>query len=460
MTGYTVGAAGTILKTTNGGTNWVFLNTGYTNRLKSVYFLNVDTGYVVVNNTEVYSINAILKTTNGGINWSIYSNFESVLNDIFFTNNNSGYAVGYNGSSRGVIFNTTNAGANWNTQFLSTTAQFTSVYFVNEYTGFAGGRSNGSLYKTYNAGLNWIAISTVGAFNYFSIKLVNDSIGYVSCNDGKIQKTTNYGLNWSTISVLGLPHPLFSTYFISSDIGYVAGGSGTLVKTTNGGLNWEMQLSNTAQTLNSVFFPDKNTGYAVGNEGVIIKTINGNVYTKVSLKILMEGLYNSNFNQLLRKDSIQLYLRKNIPPFELQDSISNTIDTLTHSNTFIFSNSPTGSYYIVAKHINCIETWSKSGGEYLLNNNSIYNYDFTTSYSQAYGNNLKLKGSKYCIYSGDVNQDGFINLTDIVEIYNNSTIFTTGNYLPTDLNGDSIVDLNDVALSYNNSVGFVNVIKP
>jgi photosystem II stability/assembly factor-like uncharacterized protein len=46
-TGYTVGDGGTILKTTNGGTNWVALLNGISNGLKSVYFTNANKGYAV-----------------------------------------------------------------------------------------------------------------------------------------------------------------------------------------------------------------------------------------------------------------------------------------------------------------------------------------------------------------------------------------------------------------------------
>ena len=130
------------------------------------------------------------------------------------------------------------------------------------------------------------------------------------------------------------------------------------------------------------------------------------------------------------------------------------------SGLFTFNNAPTGTYYIAVKHLNSIETWSKDSGQYLINDGSIYNYDFTTSITQAYGNNLKLKGSKYCLYSGDVNQDGFISLFDVIPIYNDASSFVTVRFIKTDLTGDNIVDLTDVTLCYNNSSGFVRIIRP
>ncbi|MBK8983795.1 MAG: hypothetical protein IPM38_16125 [Ignavibacteria bacterium] len=57
----------------------------------------------------------------------------------------------------------------------------------------------------------------------------------------------------------------------------------------------------------------------------------------------------------------------------------------------------------------------------------------------AYGNNLVLKGSVYCIYSGDVNQDYIIDISDLSDVDNDVFIFASG-YKATDFNGDYIVE--------------------
>lgn len=181
---------------------------------------------------------------------------------------------------------------------------------------------------------------------------------------------------------------------------------------------------------------------------------------QINIEILFEGLYYPAFNQLIRKDSVLVYLRQSSSPFSIQDSAKTTIDSNLFTGFLKFYFTPTGTYYLTIKHFNSIETWSKSGGEYIVNDGLVFNYDFTSSNTQAYGNNLKLKGSKYCLYSGDINQDGFITLFDVIPIYNNSSNFVTGNYLTTDLTGDGIVDLADVTLCYNNSINFIRVRKP
>ena len=76
--------------------------------------------------------------------------------------------------------------------------------------------------------------------------------------------------------------------------------------------------------------------------------------------------------------------------------------------------------------------------------------DFTNSASQAYGSNLVLHGGKYCIYSGDVNQDGITDGSDLMKIFNDSYAGLTGRYLASDLNGDNIADAADLAILDNN----------
>jgi len=179
----------------------------------------------------------------------------------------------------------------------------------------------------------------------------------------------------------------------------------------------------------------------------------------LSVTVLMEGMYFPLFNILSRKDTVQVVLRETFTPYSIVDSSFALLDSLNYTGSFTFPTASSGRYYIVFKHFNSIDTWSKNGGEDLAG--GVTNtYNFTTSISQAYGNNMRLIGSTYCTYIGDVTQDGFITLNDVISIYNNSVNFVTGNYLPADLNGDMNVDLSDVTLCYNNTINFIRVRQP
>lgn len=110
------------------------------------------------------------------------------------------------------------------------------------------------------------------------------------------------------------------------------------------------------------------------------------------------------------------------------------------------------------KHRNTIETWSKSGGE-SFTQGGVSNFDFTTSAAQAFGSNQVLRLGKYCMWSGDVDQDQLIDINDASITDNDIFNFTTG-YVRSDVNGDDIVDLADVSTVDNNSSFFISVIRP
>ena len=74
------------------------------------------------------------------------------------------------------------------------------------------------------------------------------------------------------------------------------------------------------------------------------------------------------------------------------------------------------------------------------------NIDLYSSQSKAYGNNLKQVDNsplRYAIFSGDVNQDGSVNLADVLNINNDANTFVSV-YVVTDLTGIELVDINDV----------------
>ena len=194
--------------------------------------------------------------------------------------------------------------------------------------------------------------------------------------------------------------------------------------------------------------------YTVENSNLLVGTS-----IKVKLTTLFEGRYNIIYGLMSRRDSVNVYLRNNYSPFEIVDSATGIIDSINFSKVFSFSKASSGYYYIVIKHKQCIETWSKAGGEHLTKDTSVYSFDFTSSSSQAYYNNVKLIGSKYCLYSGDVDQNGLINLSDALSIYNDGVDFISGNVV-NDLNGDNFVDLYDLLIASSNKNNFIRVRTP
>jgi len=186
--------------------------------------------------------------------------------------------------------------------------------------------------------------------------------------------------------------------------------------------------------------------------------LQSSVSTQVNLTLAQEGFYNITANNLNLKDTVSVYLRNNGTPYSIVDSGKAVLDSASFIASFGFNNVATATYYLVVKHRNSIETWSKAGGESYTFGGTL-NYDFTSSNTQAFGNNLKLVGPKYCTYSGDVDQDGFVDGTDTQLIDNDAYAFLSG-YLPADINGDNFVDGSDALIAGNNAANFVGKIIP
>lgn len=164
--GYAVGSNDTIISTSNGGRRWKILQGGQlgeavgeddTSLYNAVQFLDKKTGWVAgiqilpSKNTQKALIQ---KTTNSGKTWVTQeTGKEDILEDIFFLNESTGWAVGENG----VIIHTTNGGETWKEQISGTEEILRSVRFVDKYTGWAvgGDLGVGAILTTNNGGKKW-----------------------------------------------------------------------------------------------------------------------------------------------------------------------------------------------------------------------------------------------------------------------------------------------------------------
>jgi hypothetical protein len=156
------------------------------------------------------------------------------------------------------------------------------------------------------------------------------------------------------------------------------------------------------------------------------------------------------------RDTVRVYLRNTTNPYVIVDTAQSYFsangDALM-GFTHILNNA---SYYVAVVHRNSIETWSAAGQTFL---DDSLRYDFTTAASKAYGNNLILRGTKYCLFGGDTNRDGVVDGSDLGGCDNDVTNFLVG-YVASDVNGDGVVDGSDLALLDNNATNFVQAIHP
>jgi photosystem II stability/assembly factor-like uncharacterized protein len=231
----TVGNSGSILRTTDGGLNWSIINSGVSDDLLSVSF--IDSFGICGAHSQT-----ILYTSNGGEDWNIAQSgwVGGGFWGTVMLSPQIGFVAGENSIFQPLLGYTTDFGQNWN---------FTAFYLNNN-----EGRATG-------------------------VEFTDMFIGYVSARvwDGRgaISKTTNSGSDWTTTF---FNNPLWDIDFpISATglIGYAIGDSGAIFKTYNAGENWQAQQSGTFARLNGVHFLDLDYGFAVGENGTILRTTTG-----------------------------------------------------------------------------------------------------------------------------------------------------------------------------------------
>jgi hypothetical protein len=154
-------------------------------------------------------------------------------------------------------------------------------------------------------------------------------------------------------------------------------------------------------------------------------------------------------------DSIKVELHNAASPF----AMSYTTKTILNRNGTATCTFPSlsGSYYIVLKHRNALETWSAAP---VSMSSSPVSYNFSTSPAQAFGSNqTQMSNGVWAIYSGDINVDQNIDLLDAPLLEADIVNFSFG-YYPTDLNGDGNVDLLDNPVLEMNTENFVFATHP
>ncbi len=178
----------------------------------------------------------------------------------------------------------------------------------------------------------------------------------------------------------------------------------------------------------------------------------------LNLTMLIQGFYNSTTN-LMIQDTARVYLRNSTAPYAIVDSAKAQLSN-AGAGVFSFGNAVNGiNYYIQLKHRNSIETWSKTVQTFT---GSSLTYNFTTAKTQAYGDNLKQVDTspvRFAAFSGDVNQDGTIDATDLSRVDNDAFNSLSG-YVPADVTGDNFVDAQDVSIVDNNAFSSVSVVSP
>lgn len=133
---------GRILKSTDGGNSWSVKTPSPGNYFTDIFFPDSAVGYAAA--TYHFSF---YRSTDAGETWLGITSMYVPLTSLYFINVNTGWVTG----SRGELYQTTDMGNSWRLQYTGTDIELNSVLFVSENTGWITG-TTGLILKTTTGG--------------------------------------------------------------------------------------------------------------------------------------------------------------------------------------------------------------------------------------------------------------------------------------------------------------------
>lgn len=225
------GSTNNIHRTTNGGKTWTDHSSGYTGmRFMDIFY--VEDSVVFMSGND----GLILRSLDGGRNWvTLKTGTSEQLWGLWFQSRKIGFAVG----SNGIILRTTNGGTVWDEIPSGVNNLLYDVVFTPSGKGFASGSN--ILLQTENGGDSW---SPVTGFPFKapadwirSMRFLDDNNGFACADIGRIYRTTDGGNSWERLNS-PTTEALFDIDFLDHDHGLICGFNGTILRTSNGGDAW------------------------------------------------------------------------------------------------------------------------------------------------------------------------------------------------------------------------------
>lgn len=458
-----------LLYSTNGGTNWTTQPNGMSDAVRDIEFASANTAYLA-GGRATSGLGQMSKSTDGGLTWNALvlspplSTYQ--INSIDFIDDNTGWAAGFAGAfAPHLLMKTTDGGLTWVQQVLETNpnGSVISVKMADANNGYVLANSGGAIYTTTNSGTNWIKTtnSYVLTTSWSNMFVLNKDVIYLhgagTSGTKLMVRSTDGGNTWTDLSAgIANKFTIFKSRWLNTRFGVASGTNGWMGITTDGGATWTESNPGFSTTVD-VDFPTKNAWFTVSDRNgqyQIGRKLETTSSISVNVNVGIEGFWNGT-SQV--SDTVTVELRNAASPYAVVDQGKTVLTPGVSYGSVEFFTAGAGSYYIVVKHRNSIETWSAAPVAMVAGGN--YNYSFMTAATQAYGSNMVLKLGRYCIYSGDVDQDGSVDASDFSQVDNDAFNFVSG-YVASDVTGDNTVDASDASVVDNNSFNFVQKITP
>jgi photosystem II stability/assembly factor-like uncharacterized protein len=301
---------------------WEKINTGFDYILKGIEFPDGQSqiGWAGGQSVTWMGDGIVLKTTNGGTTWSsLWTGADQGVEDICFTDMNTGYIGGWSG----YFAKTTDGGLTWTPMTPGTDIYYYAcIDFKDAQHGVVGAQTNSStipaaVYYTSDGGATW---ATGTGLTGIPVKVVYTTANtyFIVNNSGEIQKSTNGGQTWTSVKTgLGT---LVGIDFYNPMIGIATADDGYLYLTFDGGNTWSNQQTGFGQPIwHDAAWMDQNTVYTCGTpEYIYMSTDGGSTWVddypiNTWTQALYEVICNADGSTYIC--SSQGYFFRKVPPF-------------------------------------------------------------------------------------------------------------------------------------------------
>jgi photosystem II stability/assembly factor-like uncharacterized protein len=219
---------------------------------------------------------AIVHSNDGGKIWSRQdSGSSNSLLGVAFVNEREGWVVG----ELGVILHTKDGGVKWENQQSPVPDQrLLKVQFISEREGWVVG-TYGVILHTLDGGAHWEKLPFKEDITLNDLSFLNSSEGWVVGEFETILHTTDGGRTWQKQRG-DKEGQLFGIGFMDALSGVAVGTSGKILLTTDGGKSWREIKSPIEDTLLQVKFHGQSQAIAIGLRGVVVRSSIGGANDK------------------------------------------------------------------------------------------------------------------------------------------------------------------------------------
>jgi photosystem II stability/assembly factor-like uncharacterized protein len=269
-------AGGTIYRTADGANTWTPVFTGG-NGLNSLFFQDANTGYAVG------GASTVVKTTNGGTSWTSKPGATGPGGPLTLTKIRCGtdnLCLIVNDQGTGLV-RTADGGDHY--EFVvPASAPINAAAFANPSRAVAAG-ANGGTYVSSDGGQTFTPVGSALTQSLDGARALSSGFVYAWGQGGAVATSGNSGATWTQTSIPS-SNAVTNASFADSNNGNALDSGGTLWSTNNGGTSWARKNTGGGSAPNDVATLSSSTVILIGPKGVRRSTNGGRDFEAVSGK--------------------------------------------------------------------------------------------------------------------------------------------------------------------------------